>query len=212
MHELLWAAREPDQVAAVVLYLHGGTVRSVRPVTRSAATYQRARLLRDALAPSLARDDIASALLRYNVRGWNAKAGEPAPLADARWAIDQVVARHDVPVVLVGHSMGARTGLAVAQHPSVIGLVALAPWFPANEDVSPLTGRHLAVLHGTNDRITSPRESRIVAERAASVASSMEYIALPGLGHYLIADAAAWHRGARHQVRRILEAHRQAAV
>ena len=36
-----------------------------------------------------------------------------------------------MPVVLLGHSMGGRTAVAVADDPSVVGVVALAPWLPA---------------------------------------------------------------------------------
>lgn len=192
----------------MALYLHGGAVRSKRPVTRAATTLQRMRWMRDALAPSLAREGISSALLRYTVRGWNAKDGEPAPLADARWALEEIGERWDVPVILIGHSMGGRTGLGVAAHPSVVGLVALAPWFPADEDVSPIRGRHLAVIHGTRDRITSPKESRIVVERAEPIAASASYLALPGLGHYLLNDATTWHRAARAAIRTMAEATR----
>jgi pimeloyl-ACP methyl ester carboxylesterase len=68
-------------------------------------------------------------LLRYRYRGWNGR--EMSPVADARWALDDARARHgDVPVVLVGHSMGGRTALRVAGHDSVRGVAALAPWLP----------------------------------------------------------------------------------
>lgn len=197
--------------SAVALYLHGGTVRSHRPVTRTATTFQRMRWMRDALAPSLAADGISSAVLRYTVRGWNAKDGEPAPLADARWALDQVAQRYDAPIVLIGHSMGGRTGLGIADHPSVVGLVALAPWFPASEDVSPIRDRHLAVIHGTRDRITSPRESQIVVQRAEPIAASASFLPMPGLGHYLLNDAGAWHRAARTAIRTMVAAERPVA-
>ncbi|GAC1527511.1 MAG: alpha/beta hydrolase [Marmoricola sp.] len=213
MRQLLWSPGQPpaDETYAVALYLHGGAVRSSRPVTRAATTLQRMRWMRDALAPSLATDGIASGLLRYTVRGWNAKDGEPAPLADARWALEEVRERYGVPVILIGHSMGGRTGLRVAGHPSVVGLVGLAPWFPADEDVSPIRDRHLAVIHGTRDRITSARESRIVVERAEPIARSATYLPLPGLGHYLLNDATAWHRAARTAIRTMAEATRPVA-
>lgn len=195
----------------MALYLHGGTVRSSRPVTRTATTFQRMRWMRDALAPSLAADGIASAALRYTVRGWNARAGEPAPLADARWALDEIQERCGAPVILIGHSMGGRTGLGVAAYPSVVGLVALAPWFPANENVNPIRGRHLAVIHGTRDRITSPQESRIVVQRAEPIAASATYLALPDLGHYLLNGATTWHRAALAAIRTMAEATRPVA-
>ena len=193
----------PELVSAVCLYLHGGTVRSHRPVTSTALTYQRARWIRDALAPSLSGTGIASVLLRYNVRGWNARDGEPSPLADARWALEEVRSTYDVPIVLVGHSMGGRTGLHVADHPNVVGLVALAPWFPADEDTEALRGRHLVVIHGTRDRITSPQESRQVARQSEPVTRSTTYVPMDGLGHYLLTRADDWHRATRDAVTRI---------
>jgi pimeloyl-ACP methyl ester carboxylesterase len=175
-------------------------------------TYQRARWMRDAIAPSFTEAGIASALLKYRVQGWNARDDEPSPLADARWALDELAAHYDVPVVLVGHSMGGRTGIRVAQHPNVVGLVAVAPWFPADEEVSPLAGRHLSVLHGTRDRITSAQESRAVADRSESVTASTTYQALPDRGHYLLKDASGWHRGIRREVQRIIEANQSASM
>ena len=78
----------------------------------------------------------------------------------------------DVPVVIVGHSMGARTGARVADDPSVRGLVALAPWFPPGEPVAALQGKDLVVAHGRRDRITSydapaPSSSSATASRGA---------------------------------------------
>lgn len=212
VRELLWTPAQPPTVSAVALFLHGGAVRSHRPVTRTASTFQRARWLRNAIAPSLGTSGIASVLLKYEVRGWNAKDGEPAPLADARWALAEVAARHDVPIVLVGHSMGGRTGLHVADHPNVVGLVAVAPWFPKDEPVEAIRGRHLTVLHGTQDRITSPGESRIVTERAHEIAASTKYTPMPSLGHYLLAQATDWHRATRDEVLRITEMSRESAV
>src|SRR5689334_24365947 len=39
----------------------------------------------------------------------------------------------DVPVVLLGHSMGGRVAVNVADEPTVHDLVLLAPWLPAVE-------------------------------------------------------------------------------
>lgn len=205
MRELFWAAQQTDQIHAVALYLHGGAVRSTKPVRRVSPTFQRTRVMSNVLAPALAAEGLATAVLKYEVRGWNAKVGEPSPLADARWALDEIQRVQDKPVVIIGHSMGGRTGLHVADHPSVVGLVALAPWFPADEDVAALQGRHLAVIHGTHDRITSPKESAIVAERAEAVAASTSYLPMPGLGHYLISSASEWNRSTKRAVLQIAQ-------
>lgn len=76
--------------------------------------------------------------MRNSVAGWNDPQA-PSPVPDAR----QVLARlpelvGDVPVVLLGHSMGARTAVAVADDPRVLGVVGLAPWLPEHEPVRTL--------------------------------------------------------------------------
>ena len=84
-------------------------------------------------------DDLAVAQLRYRLRGWN-DTGDDA-LADVAFALDTLDARYGgVPIVLVGHSMGGRAALRSAGHPTVRGVVALAPWLPGTEPVEQLAG------------------------------------------------------------------------
>jgi pimeloyl-ACP methyl ester carboxylesterase len=101
---------------AVVLLLHGGMAdgfASVRPLDPAVL-----RLLpfgRSVVRASGGR--IALAKLRYTVRGWNGDLA--SPLADARWALDQIDARFGhLPLGLVGHSMGGRVALRVADYRS----------------------------------------------------------------------------------------------
>ncbi|MGR4852480.1 alpha/beta fold hydrolase [Streptomyces sp. LARHCF252] len=50
---------------------------------------------------------------------------------DARRALGELARRAgDVPVVLVGHSMGGRAALRAADAPQVRAVPALAPWCP----------------------------------------------------------------------------------
>jgi pimeloyl-ACP methyl ester carboxylesterase len=176
---------------AVALLLHGGTVHSRRPVTGRSASWQRARLLQRAIAPRLHDDGIAVWLLRYRVRGWNDLAA-PSPVPDARWALDQVRAELGVPVALVGHSMGARTAVHVADDPAVRGVVGLAPWLPDGEPVRALTGRHLVVGHGRRDRITSFSLSRQYVERSRPSTRSAAFHDMGDVGHYLVRDSDRW--------------------
>ena len=130
-------------------------------------------------------------LVRYRERGWNGGADR---VGDARWALDELRAAHgEVPVVLLGHSMGARVAVHVADDPSVRGVVGLAPWWSAQDPVSTLAGRSLTAAHGRRDRITSFRETGRYVERARTVADSAELRDMGALGHYMLTGSRRWH-------------------
>ena len=129
--------------------------------------------------------------LRYRYRGWNAP--DLAPVADARWALDEVRRAHPgVPVVLVGHSMGARTALRVAGDPAVTAVCALAPWTPAHEPVTQLAGRTVLIAHGDLDRMTDPRLSHAYALRAKEVTDAVCRFDIRGEGHAMLRRAREW--------------------
>ncbi|MER5890883.1 alpha/beta hydrolase [Streptomyces sp. NPDC001941] len=154
---------------AVALVLPDGEAESARGA--SALAYARSLPTARALARAGREEGLVAHVLRYRGRGWN---GTDARLAsDASWAVSEVVRRYgDVPVCLVGLGMGGRAALRAAGHTAVNSVLAMAPWLPEDdvaatpEPVKQLGGRHVLIVHGTNDARTDPELSYRLAERA----------------------------------------------
>ena len=134
--------------------------------------------------------------LRYAVRGWNdSSEGTVAPVTDTHWALDRITATHPcVPIALLGHSMGGRTAFAVADHPDVVGLCALAPWLPEAEPLPQRLDRRFVIAHGTADPTTSAQLSAAYARRLLHAGASIARYELAGGGHALLDRPALWHR------------------
>ncbi len=196
----------PDSPRAIVLLLHGGQQHNVQPVENKHASWWRMALMARSLRRFGRQQDISVSLLQYAQRGWNSET-DPAPVRDARWALDQLTSEHPgVPVVLVGHSMGGRTACRAADHPAVTGVVGLAPWLPPGEPNRTIAGRHLRVLHGTADRWTSSAASKAYVERSRGLATSVSWLPLEGAGHFMLRRSSTWRRFVEDSVTQILTA------
>ena len=177
-------------VRAVVLVLHGGQENSkVRATRRYPAYWRMIPFARDlSRVPHLAVWQLCN-----TYRGWN----EPDldPVVDARRALEEIRRTHpDVPVALVGHSMGGRAGLRVADDPAVVGVCALAPWTPEGEPVAQLAGRTVLIAHGDRDGTTDPALSYTYAERAKEVTDSVARFDVRREAHALLFRYREWTR------------------
>ncbi|WP_299165418.1 alpha/beta hydrolase [uncultured Arthrobacter sp.] len=180
------------EVRGVVLVLHGGRANSFEPVRSRHLSPARmvpiARLLHSWGSPA----GLETWSLRNRVRGWNGE--HMSPLHDARWALEQIRERSpDLPVYLLGHSMGGLTALCVADDPQVRAVVALAPWVDSTTPVQQVAGRRVLIVHGDADRWTSPRQSLRYAQRIAPIADDVRYVTLAGAGHFMFTKLPLWH-------------------
>jgi pimeloyl-ACP methyl ester carboxylesterase len=181
----------PGTPRGVILMLHGGKEHSREVVDGRSASWRRCAAMQRAISGRAHEAGASTWLVRYRHRGWNGGSG---PVGDARWALDQVRRElGEVPVVLLGHSMGGRTAVHVADDPSVRGVVGLAPWFPPGERVSALAGRHLLAAHGRSDKITSYRATSAYVDRARPLAASAELRDMGTVGHYMLRRIPTWN-------------------
>lgn len=187
--DLQWF-REPDDPRAVVIVLHGGTQTSREPVGRYGLPVL--RLVPFAWSLARARRDVAVVLLRYAVRGWNGAAR--SPVADARWALEQVADRFPGrPVALVGHSMGGRTALHVMDDPAVQVVATLATWVERRDPVHGRPGLSVFLGHGTADRITAASGSSLMARALETKGADVTLELVDGENHALLRRARWWH-------------------
>lgn len=184
--------RRPPEAA--VLLLHGGreTGTGAPPPGPLNLPAARMRPFAYALGRTLPGDVLVRAV-RYGHRGWNGSRADP--LHDAVRALDALRGEAgEIPVVLLGHSMGGRAALHAAGHPLVRGVVGLAPWCPDGDPVEQLAGRDVVLVHGTRDRVTSAAASRTLTARARRAGARTCLVTVDGSDHAMLRRAPAWHR------------------
>ncbi|WP_310436122.1 alpha/beta fold hydrolase [Streptomyces sp. 3330] len=184
--------RPAGSPGAAVLVLHGGREHS-REASRGRhlAALRMRPVLRAAVAAT-DREDVLVGEVRYRYRGWNTTAD---PVHDTVRALEELRrTAGDVPVTLVGHSMGGRAALRAAADPAVRGVLALAPWCPPGEPVGHLGGKRIVVLHGDRDRVTDPGESADYVRRARRAAAQAGIVLVRGGDHAMLRRCADWHR------------------
>ncbi|MGC0364747.1 pimeloyl-ACP methyl ester carboxylesterase [Rhodococcus sp. 27YEA15] len=178
-----------DAFHPVVLVLPGGKVAS----RRRSRWWHLSNVRMRPFAALLRSRGIEVVRVRYRLRGWNGDAR--SPVADAQAVLDRIKETDPSPsVILLGHSMGGRVAAALAADPSVVGIVALAPWWPDGTAIDLRPGGQLVVVHGTADRWTDPAESRKQVEDMRRSGHNAEWIGVDGAGHFMLRRPALWHR------------------
>ncbi len=173
--------REPSAPEGVVLVLHGGASRGDR-VMVSPTQLSVIRMIPTARVVAGASRRLAVYRLLNRYRGWDSV---HTPVADADWALGQLRERYgDLPVGLVGHSLGGRAALLSGDHPAVRSVVVLNPWVYPN-DAPDLSGRSVLFVHGDQDRIASLAKAETVARRLAR-RTSVGFIRIPGGKHAML--------------------------
>jgi pimeloyl-ACP methyl ester carboxylesterase len=175
----------------VVLVAHGGQTSSTVPTSPLQPAVLRMIPVAAAIRVALRGSGAAIQRHRFRVRGWNGALA--SPVGDLNEALAAVVAKFgSVPVVRVGHSMGAHTAARAAGHPAVTAVAGLAPWLPPGEPVGQLAGRRVLLAHGSADGVTSPAETWAFLERARAV-TEVSAVEVRDGDHAMVRRACLWH-------------------
>ncbi|WP_344252717.1 alpha/beta fold hydrolase [Terrabacter carboxydivorans] len=192
-HARLIDTAAPSAPRGIALVLHGGAARR-RPMRVSPTQLSVLRMV--PIAGRIARaakGELAVLRLLNSTRGWDA---HHTPVDDVRWALRQVADRFgpDLPVTLVGHSLGGRAALLAAAEEPVVSAVALNPWVYPTEGRLDLTGRQVLVVHGDDDRIARPTNSAAVARDLARTADRVGYVTVEGGKHAMLRRGTVFDR------------------
>jgi alpha-beta hydrolase superfamily lysophospholipase len=175
----------------VVLVAHGGQASSTAPTSALQPAVLRMIPVAAAIRQGVRGSGAVVRRPRFRVRGWNG--AQASPVGDLNDTLDAIEAEFGpVPVVLVGHSMGARAAVRAAGHPAVSAVAGLAPWLPPGEPAGQLAGRRVLLAHGTADSITSPAETWAFVERARAV-TEVAAVEVRDGDHPMLRRARLWH-------------------
>ncbi|MBW8172289.1 lysophospholipase [Ornithinimicrobium sp. Arc0846-15] len=196
---LRWTA-EPPAPQAVALVLHGGRKHDTGPTGPWQLAVARLRPFAWAIARS-AGGQMAVVSLQYAKRGWNAEQArqqgrEPDPVVDTRWALEVIRQRYPgVPITLVGHSMGGRVALRLADAEAVAAVVTVGAWVEKADEQhwGRVGGMPMLLIHSPQDRVTDPAGSAYAAIAFSQRGADARYQAINGDGHGMVRHPGQWH-------------------
>ena len=179
-------------IRGAVVVAHGGKSVGTEPTGPLEPAVLRMAPLASAIRRGLRGCGVAVCQPRFVLKGWNGDLA--SPVSDLGRVLDEIGARYgSIPVVLIGHSMGARAAFRVAGHPAVTAVAGLAPWLPPGEPVDQLAARRVLLAHGTADHVTPPAETWAYAKLARSV-TEVAVIEVRSGEHTMMWRAPLWHR------------------
>lgn len=180
--------------------LHGGGGRGTMPVSPTQLSVLRMVPIATRIARA-GHGRIAVYRLLNAVRGFGSD-----PLSNVRWALSELRRNHpDVPVGLVGHSLGGSVALAAAGEDDVRCVVALAPWSSGSERTRQLGDRPTLIVHGSNDRVTSCRASQQYAVRARAAGAAVSFVEVERGEHTMLRRMPAFDSLAAHYAQTVLD-------
>jgi pimeloyl-ACP methyl ester carboxylesterase len=187
---LVWRV-SPHEPSAVALVLHGGRVKSTAPAAWRDPAVMRMVPFARALV-SAGAGDLAVVRLLDSVRGWNDSL--QSPVHDAREALAVIRERFPHrPIGVLGHSMGGRVALHLADDPGVRAIAALAPWIGPTDSARGGPGLKALMMHGTLDRVTDPRLTRRMALAMERRGVEVTWRPVRLSSHAMLVRAGTWH-------------------
>jgi pimeloyl-ACP methyl ester carboxylesterase len=183
--------RVPRAPEGVVLVLHGGGARTggVRVSPTQLSVLRMIPIARRIARTGRRR--LAVYRLLNSTRGWDT---DHTPVDDVHWALGAVREQlgGELPIGLVGHSLGGRAAVLAAGEQGVRSVVALAPFvYPQDADDVAAPDREFLFVHGTRDRIASPARSLDTARRLRRQAA-VEFVSVDGGKHAMLRKHGAF--------------------
>ncbi|MFT4087749.1 MAG: alpha/beta hydrolase [Gordonia sp. (in: high G+C Gram-positive bacteria)] len=173
-----------------VLVLPGGTDFSYRPFSRTQGSALRMYPF-TASIQALFGPAVRVHQATYRVYGWNG--GQASPMPYARASLERLKRRYpDVPIALIGHSMGGRIVAQLGDDERVSDILALAPWWQFADWRQIHDDARVVAIHGENDTLTRPKRTAKGIAELADRGLDARFISVPAGGHAMLDHIGLW--------------------